>query len=298
MIRAVSFAFAALLLSAAGEAPSTATGVLAQRGDVRFTDADLKAALGQLDPNARAQVTASPQAVAAFVRERVMNAAVLAEAKSKSWDTQPEVARRVAETRDAVILQTYLAAAVPPDPAYPSEAEIAEAYEINKGRFVMPRQYRVAQIVLFVKQGATPLEEEAAHKKAIDLRAQAMKPKADFADLARKSSQDKPSAEKGGDVGWLRETDMLGPVRDAVLTLPDIGVSQPVRVSDGWHVLKVLEQKPAGTLPLSEAKPQLIPALRQARAQRLIRVFLDDMLKAQPIQLNEIELTKAAGEAK
>ncbi len=287
---------AAFLVTAAGE--PTDNDVVAQRGDVRMTGTDLKDALSLLDPAARAQVTASPQALATFVRERLLNMAVLAEAKAKKWDTQPDVIRRVNETKDAVVLQSYLASLVPADPMFPSEADITAAYENNKTRLVAPRQFHLAQILLAVKPGATPQEVEEVHKKAIDLRAQAVRPKADFAELARQNSQEQQTAEKGGDVGWLREPDMIPAVREVVAGMSENAISQPVHVPDGWHILKLLETKPAGQVPLMDAKPQIVQALRQARAQRLMRAYLDDMLKADPIQVNEIVLTKQVGQGK
>jgi peptidylprolyl isomerase len=283
----------AALLVIAADAPPDAD-LLAQRGDVRLTGAGLQDALSLLEPAARAQVTANQQSLANFARERVLNMAVLAEAKAKHWDTQPDIVRKIAEMRDAVITQTYLASLVPPDPAFPSDAEIAAAYESNKARLVLPRQYHIAQIVLAVKPAATPQEDEEVHKKALALRAQAARPNADFADFARKNSQDPQSAEKGGDVGWLQEPTMIPAVRDAVSGLIESGISQPVRAADGWHILKLLAMKPAGPIPLQDAKPQIVAALRQARTQRLVRAYLDDMVKAQPIQLNEIELSKDA----
>lgn len=292
--RAIPFLLAATFTLAAHAQPVADT-VMGQRGDVRITYADLQDALAQLEPGVRAQVTATPQSLANFTRERLLNKAVLSEALSKKWETRPEVVRRVNETRDAVITQTYLMALVPPDPAFPSEAEVTAAYETNKPHLMVPRQYRIAQIVLTEKAGMSPQELEEVRKKAVDLRAQAVRPKADFADLAKKFSQEPQSADKGGDVGWLREPDMIPAVKDVVTAMTDGGVSQPVHVPDGWHILKLLAVKPAGELPLIEAKPQIVTALRQARAQRMMRAYLDEMLKSQPIQLNEIELAKDAG---
>jgi peptidylprolyl isomerase len=293
--RAVPLLLAALLLIAADVPPDA--DLVAQRGDIRLTGTELQDVLGLLDPAARAQVTATQQSLANFARERVLNMAILAEAKAKQWDTLPEVVRKIAEVRDAVITQTYLASLIPPDPAYPSDADVAAAYEANKARLVLPRQYHIAQIVLTVKQGATPEEDEAVHKKALNLRTQAVRPNADFAELARKNSQDPQSADKGGDVGWLQEPNMIPVVRDAVSGMIESGISQPVRASDGWHILKLLAMKPAGVIPLQDARPQIVAALRQARTQRLVRAYLDAMVKAQPIQLNEIELAKDASQA-
>src|SRR5262249_51015343 len=116
--RAVPLLLTAMLVIAAGEPPGS--DVVAQRGDVRLTAAELKDALGLLEPAARAQVTANPQALAAFVRERLLNMAVLAEARAKQWDTQPDIVRKIYETKDAMILQSYLASMVPADPLFPS----------------------------------------------------------------------------------------------------------------------------------------------------------------------------------
>jgi parvulin-like peptidyl-prolyl isomerase len=295
LIRAVSLLLTALLVIAADAPPGA--DLVAQRGDVRLTGAELQDVLSLLDPAARAQVTATQQNLANFARQRVLNMAILAEAKAKKWDTQPDIVRKVAEARDAVVTQTYLASLVPPDPAYPNDADVAAAYESNKSRLVLPRQYHLAQIVLTVKPGATPQEDEEVHKKALSLRTQAARPNADFAELARKNSQDPQSAEKGGDVGWLQEPNMIPVVRDAVSGMIESGISQPVRVADGWHIMKLLAMKPAGPISLQDARPQIVAALRQARTQRLERAYLDDMLKAQPIQLNEIELAKQANEA-
>ena len=307
LLRALPLMLTALLVSAAGEPPAAPSGtpsappaampseVVAQRGDVRLTGAALQDALSLLDAAQRAQVTANAQTLTNFARERLLNMAVLAEAQSKKWEQQPDVARRISETRDAVIVQTYLSSLVQPDPMYPTEAEVASAYNANKMRLVQPKQYHIAQIVLTVKPGATQQEDEEVRKKAQEIRAQAVRAKADFAELARKNSQEQPSGQNGGDVGWLREPDMIPAVRDVVAGMADLAVSQPVRVPDGWHVLKLLGMKPAGEIPLVDARPQIVAALRQARAQRLVRAYLDDMLKTQPIQVNEIELTKQIG---
>jgi parvulin-like peptidyl-prolyl isomerase len=293
--RAVPLLLAALLLIAADVPPDA--DLVAQRGDLRLTGTGLQDALSLLDPAVRAQVTATQQSLANFARERVLNMAILAEAKAKQWDTQPEIVRKIAEMRDAVTTQTYLASLIPADPAFPSDAEVAAAYESNKSRLVLPRQYHIAQCVLTVKQGATPGEDEEVHKKALGLRSQAIKPNADFAELARKNSQDPQSAEKGGDVGWLQEPNMIPVVRDAVSGMIESAISQPVRVADGWHIMKLLAMKPSGPISLQDARPQIVAALRQARTQRLVRAYLDDMVKAQPIQLNEIELAKEANQA-
>jgi peptidylprolyl isomerase len=274
-------ALALLLLTGAGEPP-----VVAQRGDIRLSAHDIRVLLERADPAQRAKIEETPQSLANFVRERLLDMAMLAEARAKGWEQRPEVVQRINDARDAAIVQSYVASLVPADPNFPSEADIAAAYEANKARFAVPRVYRLAQIVI------AAASDEEARKKAVAVRALAVKPKADFADLAKKESQEKASADKGGDLGWLREDALLPAVRDAVAGLPEGGTTEPIKLPDGYHLIRLVETKPAGTAPLADVKPQLVQALRQARAQQAVRARVDELLREDPIQLNEIDLAR------
>lgn len=289
MKRYVAFA-ALIMLAAAGDPP--AADIVAQRGDVRLTAADVRAMLARIDPAARAKTEVSPTALAAFVRDRLLDQALMAEARAKGWDQKPDVVQRANDARDAVILQAYAASLVPEDPSFPTDAEVSAAYEANKSRFTVSKQYHLSQIAVLLPQNATKEAEDEARRKANELRAQAVKPKADFAELARKHSQERTSADKGGDLGWLREDELLPSLREPVAALPENGVSEAVRLADGFHILRLSGTKPAAPAALADVKPQIVQALRQARAQQALRAYIDAMLRDQPIQLNEIDLAK------
>jgi peptidylprolyl isomerase len=270
--------------------PTPAPEIVAQRGDIQLTAADVRAMLVRVDPAARAKADANPSALAAFVRERILNDALLAEAKAKGWDQKPDIAQRINDARDTLIVQTYAASLVPPDPNFPSDTIVRQTYEANTARFMTPRQYHLAQIAILVPQNAKPEVDEAARKKAAELRAQAVRPKADFAQLARKNSQEQSSADKGGDAGWAREDALVPPIRQAVANLSDGAISEVIHLQDGYHIIRLLGTKPPAPAPLEDVKPQIVQALQQARTQQGIRAYVDGMLKAQPIQLNEIDL--------
>jgi peptidylprolyl isomerase len=286
-----SVAFAALILLAAAGDPSSSDTV-AQRGDVRLSASDVRAMLARLDPATRAKTEANAAALAGFVRDRLVDQALMAEARAKGWDQKPDVIQRANDAHDAVILQAYASSLVPDDPNFPTDADVAAAYEANKGRFMVSRQYHLSQIAILLPQNATKETEDEARRKAAELRAQAVKPKADFAEIARKHSQDRSSAEKGGDLGWLREDELLPALREPVAALPENGVSDAIRLGDGFHILRLSGTRPPAPAPLADVRPQIIEALRQARAQQAVRAYIDQMLRDQPIQLNEIDLAK------
>ena len=259
---------------------------MAQRGQVRLTVADVRDALQRIDPAARAQLVSNPVALATFVRERLLQADLAAQARARGVDRQPDVMRSMREASEAVLVQSYLAAQTPLEPGFPSDADIAAAYEANKQRFMLPKQYKLEQIFVALPPGASHDADEDARRRAADLRAQAVKPKADFTQIANKSPQ--------GIIGWVREDQLVPGVKEAVAGLGSGAISDPVRSPSGWHVIKLLDTRLPAPAPPADVRDQLVTALRQARQQQAIRTYLDAMLKTDPVQINEIDLARAA----
>ena len=64
-----------------------------------------------------------------------------------------------------------------------------------------------------------------------------------FADLARASSDDTGSANRGGDLGWLNPGDTVPAFERAMQPLTQGEVSEPFRTQFGWHIVQVLERR-------------------------------------------------------
>ena len=281
------------LLGAAGPDPQP-TDVVAQVGATTLTVADVQAMLAHIDPAVRDQALHNRVALAELVRGELIRQELLAEAEAKKWDQDPDIAYRAKAAHDAVIVDSYLASLNQPDASYPPDAEVQAAYEANKTRFVKPREYRLAQIVLTVPADAPKSADADAQKKLRELKQTLSRPHADFADAAKRVSQDKLTAVKGGEIGWVRDDQLIPAIKDAVAGLPDNAVSDPVRAADGWHLLKLLETKPAATASLAEVKDKLVQALRQQKESANARAYLQQMQTKQPLELNEIALSRVA----
>jgi len=248
--------------------------------------------LNKADPAMRARAESSPEALASFVRDRMIELALLADATSKGWERQPDVAQRIADARAVIMVQTYAASLAPADPAFPTDAQISAAYEANKAKFMLPRQYHIAQIAILVPKGASADVDAAARKKAADIRAQAMKPKADFAALAKQYSDDKATADKGGDAGTIREDALVPTIRDTLAGMPEKSITEVLHLPDGYHIIRLLGVQPPAPASLDQARPQIVNSLRQARMQQALKAYVDQLLAAQPIALNEIDLAR------
>lgn len=287
-----------VLVLAAADNPDA---VVAQRGEVRITAGDVERILATLDQPTRDRLRSSPAELATVVRDRVLRDSLLMEAQIARWDTRPDIAARAEDARIQVIVQSFITARTAPGLAEPSEDDIGKAYEASKARLTVPKQYNLAQIAILIPAGGGKEAEEEAKRKILDLRAQALKPKADFAEIARKSSQDRQTAEKGGDLGWTREDVLVPAIRAAVPVMKDGAISEPLRGPEAWHIVKLFGTRPAGIMPLEQARESIIQALKQARSQAAARALIQEMMRADPIKVNEIELLRqfpATGAAK
>ncbi|MEW6411785.1 MAG: peptidylprolyl isomerase [Candidatus Zixiibacteriota bacterium] len=69
---------------------------------------------------------------------------------------------------------------------------------------------------------------------------------ANFAELAQYYSED-VTAQSGGDLGWFRQGQMVGPFDSTVFSMKRGEISKPVKTEFGWHIIKLLETRDTGT---------------------------------------------------
>ncbi len=281
-----------LLAGGTGRAAAQDGSIVARSGSTTLTGSAVRALVEQADPRTREQLLQDPVLLGQFVRARLARSAILAEAKASKWDQTTDVQQRIEQAKSDVIVDSYIASKSKPEAGYPTEAEVAAAYEANKSRFMTPRRYRLAQIFIAVPEGADRDAQEAAEKRVRDLARQARSGKSDFAELARRNSDEKTSAAKGGEMDWLTEDRLLPQVRAAVAGLAKGEVSEPVRVPGGWHMLRLLDTEAATAAPLSTVRTQIADALRQQKAKDSANAFVVDFLRQNPVQIDEIQLSK------
>jgi peptidyl-prolyl cis-trans isomerase D len=144
----------------------------------------------------------------------------------------------------------------------PSAAEIEQYYNQNIEQYSTPEQVHALHI-LFKTEGK---DEAAVRKQAEDVLKQA-KAGADFGELARKYSEDDVSKAKGGDLNFFARGQMVPEFDQVAFSLPVGQISDLVKSQFGFHIIKVLEKKPATTQPLATAKDAIAETLKFQRAQ-------------------------------
>jgi peptidylprolyl isomerase len=280
--------------AAAQAAPASDDPVVAQRGDVKLTAGAVRDLIRNADPEQRRFLESNPSALLQAVRDRLLKMVLVQQAEAVGWDKRPDVAFRVALARDEAIASTWIGSQVPDDPNFPSDAQLQAAYDANKSKLMLPRQYHVEQIFIPELPGASKQTEDADQHKLVDLKQQLTKQHADFATLARRYSLEKGVADNGGDLGWVREDTLAPPIRAVLQGLAEGTVADPVRSQNGWHLIKLLATKPVSQASLAESRDALVRAMRQERVVEAQRAYLGGLIKQQPIEVNEAELSKLA----
>ncbi len=267
--------------------------VLARIGKTELRVSDLRSYLTALSARDRAALTQNPAALSELVRTIQVNQVLLQQALAKQWDQQPENAALLKLVRDSAISEAYLQSVSKPNDGYPSDAELQKAYEANKAALAMPRQYQLAQIYVAIDKNAGPAAKDKANQKVTDISEQLRQPNADFAAIARADSDAKETGQRGGDIGWVAESQLRPEVKTLIIGLAKGGVTDPVQVDDGWQFIKVLDVKEPRTLTLAEVRDQLSQRLREQQAALNRRAFVADLLKQNPPAINELGLSKA-----
>lgn len=140
-------------------------------------------------------------------------------------------------------------------------------------------RYKVAHIMIMVPRDASPEQIAEAESRVVEVLVRIKKGE-DFGELAKEFSEDRQTANNGGNLGWIDVGGkMIRNFEDAVFALDHVGqVSEPLKTSYGWHIIKVLEKQEIKSF--EEAKAEIKSKIsNSARASRSRTVVIDRLKK-------------------
>ena len=159
------------------------------------------------------------------------------------------------------------------------EAMLAEAQKVydNTKQAIGPKGLIMpAHILLRLKQNASKEEENAARTR-IDSIYQALLGGADFAEMAKKFSQDPGTAQQGGQLPWIGPGQTVKEFEDAAYALQKGEMSKPVQSAFGFHILLMKDRKQLE--PFEELKGDIMKFLEERNArERVAERAIDDMV--------------------
>ena len=141
-------------------------------------------------------------------------------------------------------------------------ADIERAYNSSIDQYSTPEQIRASHILL-----KTADKDEAAVKTRAEELLKQVKSGADFAELARKNSDDEGSAKNGGDLDYFGRGKMVPEFEQVAFSMQPGQLSDLVKTSYGYHIIRLVDRKPGTTRPLAEVRQQISDQLAAERAQ-------------------------------
>jgi peptidyl-prolyl cis-trans isomerase D len=172
-------------------------------------------------------------------------------------------ANAIPETRK-IELFAFTAADVPGAKTPVSDAEVQAYYSAHQDQYKVPEEVKTRHILITVPKGADAKTDAAAKAKAADILKQ-IKAGGNFADLAKKNSDDPGSKDQGGDLPMIATSSLDPAYAKAAMALNPGQTSDLVRSSFGYHIIQTEAKDQAHVKSLAEAKDSIVSALQQEK---------------------------------
>ncbi len=140
-----------------------------------------------------------------------------------------------------------------------AEAELKSYYDRNLSQFKKGEEVKARHILL---------TGDDSEKKASDIIAELKSKKITFEEAAKMHSADKSNAERGGDLGFFGKG-VMDPAFEKASFSQNVGeVSEkPIKTNFGFHIVEVLEKKPAQEKSLETVKAEIAPKVLLQKRQ-------------------------------
>jgi peptidyl-prolyl cis-trans isomerase D len=153
-----------------------------------------------------------------------------------------------------------------------TDAELRREYESNLDKYRVPERAEARHILLMTDEKKN---NDAAQKAKAEGILKQLRSGADFAEMAKKNSEDPGSGPKGGDLGWVLKGQMVKPFEEAVFSQKPGVIGDLVKTQYGYHIVQVTQREPAHVRPFDEVKPEIEKLYKQQRVNTLSQQLAD-----------------------
>lgn len=165
-----------------------------------------------------------------------------------------------------------------------SDEDKRKFYEENSSQMQRPDQFRVSHILIAVDEKATPEQKEEAKKKANAIKSM-LDAGQDFADLARRNSDDPGSKDNGGELPWMSQGQTVPPFEAAAMALKPGETSDVVETQFGYHIIRLHERRSAGVVAYEEVEPRIDEFLKRKGIQERIEGEIETLKSQSKVEL-------------
>ena len=186
-----------------------------------------------------------------------------------------------------------------------SDNDAKKYYDTHKSEFVHREQVRASHILISANtleiiqqlKAKNPNIDPADMNTQVEAAIAAQKAKAekvlaqvkqnpdDFAKIAQKESDDKASAERGGELGFFPKEAMVPEFANAAFSMkPNTVSEQLVQSPYGFHIIKVTDRMEAGSTPYAKVKDEIKFYLETQKQIEVLKNITDGLMKNAKIE--------------
>lgn len=214
------------------------------------------------------------------------------DADLQAWFKQnaAKFANAIPETRKIEYV-AFDASKMPGGKAAVSDAEIQAYYTAHATEYKTEEQVKTRHILINAKAGSDAATDAAAKAKAQDVLKQ-LQAGGNFAELAKKYSDDPGSKDQGGELPMIATASLDPAYAKAAMALNPGQTSGLVKSAFGYHIIQTEQKQVAGTKPLAEVKDSIAQILQQQKQGAAEQQFAQQL--AQEAKQNGLDKTAAA----
>jgi peptidyl-prolyl cis-trans isomerase C len=259
---------------------------LASIGDSKICMSDFNSRLEKIPPFYRKR-TATKKGKMEFLNRMVEDELFFQEAMRRNLNQDPEVVDQLEQIRKS-ILSGKVKKELMETTVEISDADVKKYFDANTEEFMSPETVTVRHILFRVKHKATDGESADKNKKAEQVLAEIKAGKIGFEDAAKKYSEDKTSAKKGGELAPVRKGIKSAEFEKAAFAMSKAGeISDVFKDRRGFNIIQFVSKTDPELKEFDKVEARIKRKLQQEGRKTEMETFTEQLRQKSQVDINE-----------
>lgn len=164
--------------------------------------------------------------------------------------------------------------------------EIMDFYQANRARYGESELFKARHILLKIPKDAGEADIDKIRKKADGIVKEA-RGGGDFAEMAKKYSDDPNAATDSGELGTFKKGDLLPEMEAVVMNLNQGEVSEPIKTKGALHIIKLEKRFQGNVRPFDEVKGEIEELLYKNKSEERFKQWVVELRKNAAIDIRQ-----------
>jgi peptidyl-prolyl cis-trans isomerase SurA len=153
-----------------------------------------------------------------------------------------------------------------------ADSDMKRYFQEHRDRFALSEEYTLSQILIKPRS----LDDTADAREKVREVMVRLKHGESFEDVALRFS-DGQNASHGGNLGLVRQGELLPEIERTIATLVPGGISNVIETSEGFHIMRLEDKKPKQFRPYEQVRNEIQGLLFQQKSEDILQTWLTDL---------------------